>query len=572
MSQHRGPLLLILFAAILVSGGYAAPIYRSAIDRDFGFHRAYASHGLTSTDNWLGGAGNWSDSWCWESGLPSGDSDVVIYSGGDDLVYLDASASIASLTLGGWSGTSQLVDNGTPQTLTIAGALTINWSGTLSLNSGDTVAAASLSVNSGAINLNGGSTLQVYGDANNSGSITLGSSSGGNSLIVNGRLTNQGSFTLYASSANVGSLDSGVIDLENGSFLQVNGDASTGYASTMNGSSMFVAGSLVTGGMIDLENGSGLQVNGDASGYFLLNGSWLEVNGALNGGLALYGSSASVGSLNGGVDLKGGSVGVNGDANTGSISMIQGGMGVGGNMVSGDISMAYSSLTVNGMLTSYGNLTMESSSGASVGSLVNYGSIDLDTWSSLEVSGDATNSGSIFLGAMGSGHNLLKVDGMLTNHGHLEIDPAGNWVNTAKLGSLANDGTIDLTANSALYVKGDVSNRGSIATGTDGFGFGNTMMVGGRLTNGLTGTFSLDSLSDVANIGSVVNQGAVYIADGATLNVTGGARDGGVRTFWLHQHRNCQYRSRRHSRQPKQLRPDRRTDDGGRQSDISGKG
>ena len=514
MSQHRAPLLLILFAAILVSGGHAAPIHKFAIDRDFGFHSAYASYGLTSTDNWLGGTGNWSDSWCWDSGLPSGGSDVVIYSGGDDLVYLDASASIASLTLGGWSGTSQLVDNGTPQTLTIAGALTINWTGTLSLNGGDTVAAASLSVNSGAINLNGGSTLQVYGDANNSGSLTLGSSSGGNSLIVNGRLTNQGSFTLYASSANVGSLDGGVLDLENGSFLQVNGDASTGYASMMNGSSMFVAGSLVTGGMIDLENGSGLQVNGDASGFFLLNGSGLAVNGTLDGGLALYGSSASVGgSANaGGIDLEGSGLGISGDANIGSVSMSSSGMGVGGNMDSGGISMDHSSLTVNGMLTSQGFSMV--ASGAVVGSLVNYGNVDLDNWSSLQVNGDATNSGSISLGGMGSGHNLLRVDGMLTNHGLLEIDPAGYWTNTAKLGSLANDGTIDLMGN--LYVKGNANNSGDIATGP----YGSTIIVGGRLTNGPTGTFSLNSRDDVANIGSVVNQGALYIADQATLNVT----------------------------------------------------
>ncbi len=52
MSQHRGPLLLILIAVILVSGGYAAPIHKSAIDRDFGFHSAYAIYGSTSTDNW----------------------------------------------------------------------------------------------------------------------------------------------------------------------------------------------------------------------------------------------------------------------------------------------------------------------------------------------------------------------------------------------------------------------------------------------------------------------------------------------------------------------------------------
>src|SRR5664280_736162 len=193
MSQHRAPLLLILFAAILVSGGYAAPIHKFAIDRDFGFHSAYASYGLTSTDNWLGGTGNWSDSWCWDSGLPSGGSDVVIYSGGDDLVYLDTSASIASLTLGGDTGGAQLGDNGTPQTLTIAGALTVYQTGALYLAGGNTVTAGANSSNAGFIQLENASALQVNGNLNNSGTIYLGYlefSSG--SLTVTGRLDNTG--------------------------------------------------------------------------------------------------------------------------------------------------------------------------------------------------------------------------------------------------------------------------------------------------------------------------------------------------------------------------------------------
>ena len=206
MNQQRGPLLLILFAVLIVSGGYASPIHKSTIHDDFAFHSAYAVYSSTSPDNWLGGTGNWSNPADWSVGPPGSGSDVYINTG-SDLVYLDTNATIASLTLGGATGTSLLSSTSTTNYLIIAGALTVNQTGTLLLDSSDTVAAATLSINSGTVNLNGGSALQIYGDATNSGSISLGASSGGNGLTVNGMLTNQGSLGLYASdTANVGSL------------------------------------------------------------------------------------------------------------------------------------------------------------------------------------------------------------------------------------------------------------------------------------------------------------------------------------------------------------------------------
>ena len=67
----------------------------------------------------------------------------------------------------------------------------------------------------------------------------------------------------------------------------------------------------------------------------------------------------------------------------------------------GPISMDYSSLTVGGELTNQGNFLIRSSSGVTVGSLINSGMIDLDYASALAVNGDATNSGSIYLGELG---------------------------------------------------------------------------------------------------------------------------------------------------------------------------
>ena len=258
MNQQRGPLLLILWAAILVSGGYASPIHQSDIHDDFAFHGTYAIYGSTSTDNWLGGTGDWSDLTFWSGGLPGIASDVYINTG-NDLAYLDTNATIASLTLGGTTGSSELRSTSTTNYLTIAGALTINQTGTLSLLSGDTVAAASLSVSSGIINLNGGSTLQIYGDASNSGSIYVGYTSGGNNLTINGVLTNHGYLGVGNGSAIMGGLvNDGNI---NGS-LTVDGNASNSGAISLGSGFLQVnGGTLSNSGSIYLSTGL-LQVNG----------------------------------------------------------------------------------------------------------------------------------------------------------------------------------------------------------------------------------------------------------------------------------------------------------------------
>ena len=697
MSQHRGPLLLILFAVMSVSGGYASPIHKSTIHGDFAFHSAYAIYSSTSTDNWLGGTGNWSNPADWTGGLPGIGSDVYIDTG-NDLVYLDTNATIASLTLGGTTGSSELSSTGTTHYLIIAGALTVNQSGTLSLDSGDTVAAATLSVNSGTINLNGGSALQIYGDANNSGFISLGNSSGGNGLTVNGMLTNQGSLALNASdTANVGSLvNLGSIDLQNGSALQVYGDASNfgsiSLGSSSGGNSLTISGaltnngnlsiaspdyqsgqsgasmaSIVNSGFIDVENGSSLGVSGDVhnSGVISIHsfnsiGSSLSVGGALTNGAGarldlegpaqFEGGHIVIGSL-----VNQGSVGISvyadvnilGDlTNSGSFSTLEGYpidhnyVSIGGNLINsvggsfaitrpGDLAVINGSvvnsgtiyvvgfqpwydneaLVIMGTLTNnLGGALVLSNTSASIGGVNNSGSIvdnsgygsgdlsmgtvnnsgsietafiaslsmgDVNNSGSIEVDstvgmgmGNVNNSGSIvassydlsmgninnsgsievlgqnaYIGSIVnrgtinleamvaqvdrdvynagqitvSGTSVLNIGGTLTN------DIGGSFLlsGQATVSSAVNSGVIDLEGGSTLQVNGSISNSRQITTSYYGNG-GNTMIVGGRLTNGARGIFSLDGVSDVANIGSVVNQGALYIANGATLNVTGG--------------------------------------------------
>ena len=99
-------------------------------------------------------------------GLPGQASNVTINTG-NDYVTLDTSASINSLTIGGNTGSSTLIDPvGNGYNLNIAGALTINQSGNLMLGnsssqSGDSISAGANSINAGMISLGGLSSMDM---------------------------------------------------------------------------------------------------------------------------------------------------------------------------------------------------------------------------------------------------------------------------------------------------------------------------------------------------------------------------------------------------------------------------
>ena len=572
MNQQRGRLLLILFAVMAVTGGYASPIHRSTIHDDFAFHSAYAIYSLTSPDSWLGGTGDWSDLTFWSGGLPGIASDVYINTG-NDLAYLDTNATIASLTLGGTTGSSVLSSTSTTNYLIIAGALTVNQTGIMLLDSGDTVAAATLSVNSGTVNLNGGSALLIYGDASNSGSIYLG---GANNLTVNGTLTNQGSLTLGTSSAaNVGSLvNSGSIALY-GALLQVNGGTLSNsgdiYLSTASlqvngvvynsgqviqdfGSVVGVVGTLtndVLGSIIFYGGSDQLSVQGDVNNAGLIgtgsccfgSSDTINITGVLNNTgtllLAGFGNTATIGSI-----VNSGAIGldeydpqhevtrlqVNGDVSNSGVISAEGAsvVNIGGTLYnSGQIYTGESGgnvVNIGGTLYNTGYFSLGGPFDSSnIGTLVNGsgGGIDVENQSSLSVNGDANNSGGMFVG----GDSALSINGTLNNSGSLAAyGNADGGSNSASVGSLVNSGTIDLENGSALQVYGDASNSGSISLGSlDG---GNSLGVSGTLTN--QGSLALN-WSDTANISNLVNSetGTINVQNGSTANV-GSLANGGV--------------------------------------------
>ncbi len=102
----------LLFVVLVILGFSFIQANASAARKQTGAKRAPSQGGVvtpSSPDNWLGGTGNWSNGSDWSAGLPGSSSDVTIGTG-NDYVTLNTSASINSLTLGGSSGSSTLID------------------------------------------------------------------------------------------------------------------------------------------------------------------------------------------------------------------------------------------------------------------------------------------------------------------------------------------------------------------------------------------------------------------------------------------------------------------------------
>ncbi len=81
----------------------------------------------------------------------------------------------------------------------------------------------------------------------------------------------------------------------------------------------------------------------------------------------------------------------------------------------------------------------------------------------------------------------------------------------------SNAGVIDLGNASTLKVTGNFDNAGMVGTGI-GSGGKNTLSISGMLTN--NGPFLMYGNGDVADVATLNNSGYVFIAPGATLNLT----------------------------------------------------
>lgn len=496
----------LLFVVLVILGFSFIQANASAARKLTGAKRAPSQGGVStpsSPDNWLGGTGNWSNGSDWSAGRPNNGSDVTIDTG-NDYVTLDTSASINSLTLGGSSGSSTLIDPGTGGfTVSIAGALTVNFTGTLTLDgTGDRIVAGGNSSNAGTINLEYGSNLHLA-NFTNSGTVNLDHIG---SVSVSGTFTNTG--TLVDNGANDGGPGTvSAANLTNSGSLGIAALSVSGAINNTGG--VLYAGSLTAASMTNSGMVAGTMPSGNS---FNIAGS-LTNSGTFDTSYAV----ATIGSVNNtGTFIVGGTVNVQGDfQNSKEID-------------EDNLDRVGQSLTVGGTLTNGSQAVIQMEGpvgGITAANLLNQGSIDLEQTSALNVTQNLTNSGRIVTDQFLGGGNTITVSGKLTNNsgGVFQLLGAGD---VATIHNVVNTGTITVGSGASLTVP-----PSSHAAGTALAGFLNAGAVlvsaGGTLSSPSryqqnTGQTTVDGrLSGVINFagGSVYGNGGT-IAGSVTSNAS----------------------------------------------------
>jgi len=470
-----------------------------------------------SPDNWLGGPGNWSDSAHWSVGEPNGENDVFI-NVGNDRVMLDTSTSINSLTLGGSSGSSMLIDQNQGsggRFLAIAGVLNINTTGSLSMVNGDVISAGSDSRNAGSIALNGAAltvsanftnsggiqltegwqpaNVNISGNLSNSGSITDFSAVDG--LSVGGTLTNSGFLSIAQLSVSGAINNTGTLQL-----IEIP-EAPHGFNSAPN------AASLTNSGTIDV--GNSFQVSGNATNSGHIDIFALGFSADLSVGGTLTNTATGQISVANQSSLFATNLANSGNIQVGEFGALQ----INGNVTnSGAINAngQASLITVNGRFTNNatGTLGLTSNGAASIANLINAGTVIVGNGATLSVPppshavgnalGGFVNSGNVMIvsgGSVSSPAQYLQTSGQTTVDGHLS-----GVVNFAGGSVYGNNGTIS----------GSVTSNASINIGDAPMTVG-ALMFNGNYTQRANGSLTFD-------IASLTQYDQLNVSGHASLN------------------------------------------------------
>jgi hypothetical protein len=454
--------------------------------------------------SWKGGTGNWSTAADWNPAtVPNNGADVTIDSGGTDNVTLDIKPTIATLVLGGATGSSTLQNKAsTAETLTITGALTINPTGTLLFQNGSTLTVGSLA-NNGTMTIGGGARLTISnaGTLTNSGAINLGSDTAGATLQINGNVTfsGKGTMNLSNNSGNVISGTSGSV-LTNASTIQGSGNIGNALISVVNSGT--INANQSTALIIDT-NSAGLTNNGTLS---VSSGDSLHIEG---GQLKNFNSGTST--LTGGKYLIGGTLQL---ANT-----------------TGRITTDAANITMTGA-----NAKVLNSNGASMltslNTITSKGTFGLASGFNFTTAGNFTNNGTLSIGSgskftVNLANNLTNFNssthtltgGTYAITGTLQFNNANIVTNAAKItltgtsskiidqsstNALANfatnNGSFTLAGNRSFTTAGNFANAGTLTINT-----GSTFSVGG------SGMFTQSQ-------GTFTDNGSLSVSGGLSLN------------------------------------------------------
>ncbi len=469
-------------------------------------------------------SGDWSDPTKWDLGrVPTEADDVVIDVAGTYTVTLDTNATVASLTVGGTSGTQTFSIPST--TLTLSGGSTFGVNSVLEIGSGTLAGTGDVTVN-GAVEWRGGmitgtgrfivkGTMAISGDA-----------------YLDGRtITNNGTITLMGPATTVYMRNSASLDNESGATLDIRTDRYYGFydqggsgARRINntGTIMKSAGTDIFAIWVPLDNNGVINVNsgtlsleggGDSSGDF-------EVS---SGATLNFGSGTH--NLMPGSSVKGaGDVSVGSITGSGGVANISGTYNVTGNTtVSGTVNFiadtSLRALNLRGSLGGSGNVTVT-------------GTMD---WSS----GEITGTGAFIVnGTMNI--RVGRLNGRrITNRGRVNVIAA-----EASL-SLENEAEIDNKEGAILDIQVDstqgfrdsggsgtrmINNAGTITKsgGTRYFQI-NVPLTNRGLVQVLRGTLRTFSYTQTAAGSLEVGIGGVAVGEFGSLYAVSATLDGAFR-------------------------------------------
>jgi urease beta subunit len=495
-----------------------------------------------ATITWTNTAGgNWSVTNNWTPNqVPGSSDDAVITASGTYIVTLDASATVASLTLGGTSGTQSFLANA--NTLTLNGASTVGSNGAFNLGGGTLSGTGSFTVNgpfswsngtvanTGGVTLNGTSSLSGVGSGTmslnglliNGGSLTW-SGSGNNLYFYGGTLTNLAAGTLTIT-ADVSALNGG-------------GGGTLGNAGTLKKTT--TTGTTTIGSYVEFINSGDVQVQsgtldvtggGSATGMFEV-----SANATLQFDNVYTLNSASSVTGAGTVLMSAGTVTLTGTVSLSGTNIISGGTLA----VNTPASMAVTNLILSsGTLSGNGPLAVNGPFSWSNGTVANTGGVTLNGTSSLSGVGSGTmslnglliNGGSLTWS--GSGNNLYFYGGTLTNlaAGTLTITADVSALNGGGGGTLGNAGTLKKTTTTGTttigsYVEfinsGDVQVQSGTLDVTGGGSATGMFEVSANATLQFDNVYTLNSASSVTGAGTVLmSAGTVTLTGTVSLSGT----------------------------------------------------
>lgn len=408
-------------------------------------------------------------------------------------------------TSGNWSSSSvwsggTVPNNSGPNTYDVN---ILNTPSTVGITLDINATVSSLSIASGSFlqALGGGYTLGVTGNVDNSGQIYT-AGFGGNTLNVNGTLTNESGADLYLYSTG---------DVATINTLDNQGSVTVGFGANLN----------LTNGLTDIAAGSSLGVYGTMNGLSGLT--------TIDGNLTLHNSQTMSVTPGGGILTV---------SNIGFLDTFSGVLNIAGNLNnSGSVSSGGTlNLTGNFMNGMGAQLDIGPAGTVNVNSFNNEGDLTVFSGSTLNITGGGPGITDVVAGSniqlLGNLNvtnastttnafaNLGSVEGSLfLENGQIANDTPGSGTLT-----VSNTGVLELdagTTGTVLNIYGNVDNSGQVRTSFFGPS-GNTINVNRDFVNEANARISLGGFGDTLNVSSFTNNGSLWVAGGATINITGG--------------------------------------------------